>query len=672
MSATVKRPWLPWALAAAGIVSVVAARLHYALRPEDIPNPYALTHLTIAVTSIPVGAWVASRRPAHPVGWVLLTAGLLGAWMYAAQPLWVELWLLDSPSWLLRMVSVNVVWAWLVARSLLLIAAPSVTPDGWPVGPRRWILRAAIVDTVVLCLAQIVTQWGSDFGGRPLPDGAFYRAADVTLSWASKGQWALGVAAVLGLAVGTLRAPDPAVRRQTRLFTIAAALLAVPAISVLGASIWPNVSWPGDQWERLASGLLPLALAAAVVFDHLLDVRVVVRRAVLFAGLTAVGAAVYASLTGIVTAAIDLDGNVQRALAAGLTALVLIPTFRAWHGWVDRHIYGDTSRPERVIAQLGRDLGAAESSHRAVERLVATLRDALKLPYVAVELHLGPGLPPQAAAQAGTPIAPTETFPIHYAGDTVGRLVVGQRTAAEPLRPAERELLGDLAGHVGVVLHDAHLEAQLRTSREQIVRAREEERRRLRGDLHDGLGPTLASVALGLDAASARVDDPALAGLLTELNNELHAAIDDVRRLVYNLRPPALDELGLVRAVEQHARAVQDRSPGLTITVDACELPTLPAAIEVAAYRITMEAISNVSRHAHARTCTTQLIVTDGALCVDVIDDGVGLPADRRSGIGLTSMRERADELQGSLLVEPLAAGTHIRAVLPLERLGTA
>jgi signal transduction histidine kinase len=649
------------------MVAVLAARLHYALRPEDIPNPYAATHLTIAATSVPIGAWIAARRRSHPLGWVVLTAGLLAAWMYAAQPLWVELWLLDAPSWVLRSVSVMSVWPWIVVRTLLLVVAPSVVPAGAPHGPRRWILGAGVGATGVLCAAQVVVQWGTDLGERPLPSGVLYEAADHVLPWSLRAQWLLGVAAVTGLLVVTLLR-DPSVRRQARWFALAAGLLAVPGLSVIASQLWPSVSWPGDQWERLASGLLPVALCAAVVFDHLLDVQVVVRRTVLVAGLTVFGAAVFAALSGVITAMTAVDDGIRRASAAGFTAVAFVPTFGRWQTWIDRHVYGDTSRPERVLARLGRRLGDAQGSHEALRSVVEALADSLRLPFVSIDLDLGPDSPAIPAAAAGTPVADTESFPIVYTGALLGHLVVGRRTPAEPLRPQERELLRDLAGHVGVVLHDAHLEAQLRASREQIVRAREEERRRLRADLHDGLGPTLASVALGLDAASAKVDDDTLTGLLGELTVELRAAMDDVRRLVYGLRPPALDELGLARALEQHARAVHDRSPGLAVSVHAVGLTDLPAATEVAAYRIAMEAITNVSRHARANRCEARLASSGGSLVVEVIDDGVGIAADHPRGLGLTSMRERADELQGSLTVTrgPAGTGTVVRAVLPL------
>ena len=219
--------------------------------------------------------------------------------------------------------------------------------------------------------------------------------------------------------------------------------------------------------------------------------------------------------------------------------------------------------------------------------------------------------------------------------------------------------------------HAVRLTADLQRSRERLVTTREEERRRLRRDLHDGLGPRLAAQTLKIGSARFLYPrDPAAAdALLSELEADMESAISDIRRLVYDLRPPALDELGLVAAI--HEAATQYTTNGLRVNIDAPEsLPPLPAAVEVAAYRITQEALTNVVRHAEARNCKVRLSL-GGGLELEIIDDGVGLPEDRRTGVGLTSMRERTAELGGTCVVEPFAAGgTRVLARLPLPRNG--
>jgi signal transduction histidine kinase len=269
-------------------------------------------------------------------------------------------------------------------------------------------------------------------------------------------------------------------------------------------------------------------------------------------------------------------------------------------------------------------------------------------------------------------------MPLAYAGEPVGRLLLAPRASDEPFSPADRRLLDDVARLAGLALHAMRLTADLQRSRERLVTAREEERRRLRRDLHDGLGADLAALNLQVGALRPLIErDPAAAaGRVPGLQDDIRAAIGDIRRLVYGLRPPAIDELGLVGALR--ARAGQYEGDGaagearLRISVDAPpELPDLPAAVEVAAYWIVQEALTNVAKHAGARAATVRLGVEGGALVVEVVDDGVGLPAERGIGVGLRSMRERAEELGGACTVEPVpGCGTIVAARLPLPEEG--
>jgi len=232
-------------------------------------------------------------------------------------------------------------------------------------------------------------------------------------------------------------------------------------------------------------------------------------------------------------------------------------------------------------------------------------------------------------------------------------------------------LLEDLGRRAGVAVHAARLTADLQHSRERLVRAQEEERRRLRRDLHDGLGPRLAALTLKVGAArSLYPQDPTAAdALLTELEADMEAALTDLRRLVYGLRPPTLDQLGLLGAIRDATERYEPgpATNGLRISLRAPEeLPPLPAAVEVAAYRIVQEALTNVIHHARASYCTVRLAVGD-ELELEITDDGVGLLADHRSGVGLNSMRERAVELGGTCVIEQQpSGGTRVLARLPL------
>ncbi|MDX6485377.1 MAG: hypothetical protein QOF43_530, partial [Gaiellaceae bacterium] len=220
----------------------------------------------------------------------------------------------------------------------------------------------------------------------------------------------------------------------------------------------------------------------------------------------------------------------------------------------------------------------------------------------------------------------------------------------------------------GAAVHGVRVMSELQRSRERLIAAREEERLRLRRDLHDGLGPTLAALVfkVGLIRDSVRVDPARSERLLIELGRETKDAIADIRTLVYALRPPALDELGLVGAVREQA-ALLAETAGLDIVVESPELPELPPAVEVAAYRIVIEALTNASRHANASRCDVDLRLADG-LELDISDDGVGLADDCRPGVGLRSMRERAYELGGRFDTgRSPAGGTTIHASLPVD-----
>jgi len=268
-----------------------------------------------------------------------------------------------------------------------------------------------------------------------------------------------------------------------------------------------------------------------------------------------------------------------------------------------------------------------------------------------------------------------------YQGETVGKLLLAPRGPDESFSPADRRLLSVLAQQAGVAAHTVRLTTDLQHSRERLITAREEERRRLRRDLHDGVGPTLASMAQRIDAATYMVrDDPDEAiALLQGLKGQVRSTLADIRRLVYALRPPALDEFGLLSAIREHASQytgmpVSDSNSGaaLQVMLEAPEaLPPLPAAVELAAYRIALEALTNVARHSRARSCRIRLSVVgvEGrqALSVEVCDDGAGLPADHRAGVGLSSMRERAAELGGVCTIEAApSGGTRVSAWLPL------
>jgi two-component system, NarL family, sensor kinase len=273
-------------------------------------------------------------------------------------------------------------------------------------------------------------------------------------------------------------------------------------------------------------------------------------------------------------------------------------------------------------------------------------------------------------ASYGQPDTATEPIPLDHEGEQVGVLLVGLRTGERAFGAADRQVLEVLAVPVAVTLHAVLLSQELQRSRERLVAAREEERRRLRRDLHDGLGPILTAVTLKADAARSALDSaPDRAdALLADLRGDAKQAIGDLRRVVYNLRPAALDELGLLGSLgEQVDRFTRQ---GLAISLNGpAALPVLPAAVEVASYRIITEALTNVVRHAQAHQVAITVAV-DGDLCLAVQDDGAARSANGDGwtpGVGLHSMMERAVELGGTLQAGPTPSGGRVEARLPLE-----
>ncbi|HET9492649.1 MAG TPA: GAF domain-containing sensor histidine kinase [Chloroflexia bacterium] len=417
----------------------------------------------------------------------------------------------------------------------------------------------------------------------------------------------------------------------------------------------------------LGMSIVAVAVGIAILRYRLYNIDLLINRTLVYGALTAGVVAAYVLLVGSLSVLFQSSGNFVLALiATGLAALLVQPLRERLQRRVNRLMYGERDDPYAVLSNLSQQLKTTLAPTAVLPSITEAIARTLKLPYVALALKQDNRL--EIAAAYGLPSGAPLQLPLVYQAETVGQLYVAPRAPGEPFTPAERRLLEDIALQAGIAAHAVRLTVDLQRARERLVTAREEERRRLRRDLHDGLGPQLASMTLTVAATRELLHHDAGAAdvLLQELAGHTQAAIADIRRLVYALRPPALDDLGLVPALREQAANYSQH--GLQITIDAPDqLPPLPAAVEVAAYRIVQEALTNVVRHARAKTCTVRLTLNDG-LDVEVRDDGAGLPAGSRAGVGLTSMRERTSELGGTFQIESVpGGGTSIRARLPLR-----
>ena len=421
--------------------------------------------------------------------------------------------------------------------------------------------------------------------------------------------------------------------------------------------------------------LIPLSIGIAMLRHHLFDVDLVINRALVYGTLTASIVGLYVLVVGSLGMLFQTRDNFAvPLLAAGLVAALFAPLKNRLQRGVNHLMYGERDEPYAVLSRLGQRLEANLAPDAVLPTVVKTVAESLKLPYAAVELERDGTF--ELAAVAGQPVDDPLRLPLLYGGETVGRLVLGPRTGEQSFTPSDRRLLDDLAHQIGVAAHAARLTDEairlsedLQRSRERLVTAREEERRRLHRDLHDGLGPTLGSLTLKLDVAGDLLeqDPPAARALLRGLKAQAQSALRDIRRVVYALRPPALDDLGLLGALRESS--AQYGAKGLSIVIEAPEeLPPLPAAVEVAAYRIAQEAMTNIVYHAQASECVVSLEIDEAAvmLGLEISDDGRGLSSGRSRGVGIASMHERAAELGGECVVESLpSGGTRVRASLP-------
>jgi signal transduction histidine kinase len=606
---------------------------------------------SLAYLSVPlVGAAMARADPGNAVGWILLVSGIAVpvanvAYLVAEAEFnatgrvgWAGWW--DG-------------WPWVLALGLTPVIGLLLFPDG-RLPTRRWwpLLAIGIAQAAVLAFALAFGEGLLDYPH--LPNPAALPGAPGSVAGGLVGTILLipPLSTVAAISLHRRR------RRATDEAEVSALGLVIPAAWIIVASWWSciviSVAGGADISALPAqmAGLLALAGTAWVAIRRhgLFDGRRVLHRTL-----------VYGLLSILVTAAyLILAATLRWITPAGPTVavpaalLVALPLRDGLQRLVNRLVYGDRDDPYRALVRLGQALEVATSGE-LLTSVTASIRDALRLSYVEVRVA---GV---TMAASGSPIGDVhETFGLVFAGETIGDLVT---ESAEPFTAAERRLVTGLLSQVATAGHAVRLERDLRQSRERIVGAAEEERRRLRRDLHDGLGPALAGMVLGLHRVRRRVtDNPVAAGQLDVLTRQTQDAVADVRRLVYGLRPPALDELGLVGALTEQARSLG------AIDVDGpAEALQLPAAVEVAAYRIALEAMTNTVRHAQATRAQVRIAVIDGSLHLEISDDGCGMPTGYRAGVGINSMRERATELGGTCLLESRQPhGTLIWATLPL------
>lgn len=416
----------------------------------------------------------------------------------------------------------------------------------------------------------------------------------------------------------------------------------------------------------------PFIIGLAIFKYRLDDIDVIINRTLVYGGLTLVVILIYILVVGGLGVLFHASGNLLISLLGAALIAVLFQPVREWlQRSVNRFMFGQRDEPYAVLAQLGRQLQTTAVPSETLASIVQTLAATLKLPYVAIELVEHDARVQQAAV--GQPLGERVELPLRYQNEIVGYLLVSARSPGERFNLQEQQLLATVAAQIGPVASATRLTTALQRSRERLVMTREEERRRIRRDLHDGLGPTMASQTLKLEAVLDLFDlDPKAAyDMVAQLKGQNERMVSDIRRMVYELYPSVLDEFGLVEALRLHLAQMSGlRNGGVQLRIEASPdpLPELSAASEVAAYRIVLEGVTNVVRHAGATRCSVALAAEHDRLHICISDNGRGVPAGYHPGIGLASMQERAEELGGTFqieLAEP--SGTQITAELPYK-----
>lgn len=626
-----------------------------------------------------IGLLIVRRYPGNLVGWLLLLVGMFsavtllsGAYTKFAQ------FTLSNPPALLRDVFIWLDrWAWVIPSMVPLTLLLLYFPDGRLLSVRwRWIVRATVAGIAGMMIA-------AAFYPTPLPEFGLTEhnpygipgseAMFGTMLNLTSAALLIGLLGAFASVMVRYRRSRGVQRQQIKWLLYAAGLILVALVIML--ALWlviPESAILVEAGIMLNSGgvtLIIVVIGIAILRHNLWDVDTVINRTLVYGLLTLIVIGMYVLVVSFLSVLFDSDNLLFSLMATGLVAVSFQSLRDAVQTRVSRLLFGQRDDPYRVVQKLSAQLEPLTVVQDILPLITSNIAVSLQLPYVGVMLKHDGGDHVVAAYPSGMQRPRhVESIPLIYQMQTIGQLMLAPRSRDEAFTPSEIDLLQTIARQVAVAAYNVRLTEDLQRSRQEIVTAREEERRRLRRDLHDGLGPVLAAMSFRLDAVRNFVEhDPDQARkLIDELKSQVQSSLSEVRRIAYNLRPPALDELGLLGALRQHIEATLQTEELRYVLDFPAGLPPLPAAVEVAAYRIVIEAVTNVQRHANAAHCMVRIHPDKQYLCLEIIDDGCGIDAGQGAGVGLTAMRERTAELGGRFSIQQSAAGgTQIQASLP-------
>ena len=616
------------------------------------------TVLPLALCMLALGAFLVAVRPRSGAPRALLVAGCLFPFGFTEWPFGTQVVDLASGPRLWPFVIGDTANA-LFWGALLLLAA-SLPRRGLP---PRWLVVGCFVLPPALHLMYLMIT----LPGQTSELGKLARQITVSLAAA----YTVPILMVLALTLGYRSVEQTERRAAVRwvLIPFALAAFAYTGLGQLPAAITgrPLISW---TWLYGLFIFVLAGMTVSVVRNHLFEMQIVIRRWGLRIIALFAGAAVMLALWQLLIMPRTRSADLLPAVAAGVLTAALCAAIVLLNRILQRRLYGARADSDVMIAALSPQTMPVVTDESGLTATLDALMHALRLAYVHLDLTM-PGMTPLSQSR-GAPRQPDRVIPMYAGSVHVGQLSLAVRPGLEPLGRADERLL-DALGHVlASSAYNLGLQHALRRALAQAVTAREGERRRIRREIHDGIGPLLAAallrteIAMGLPSGSS-----SQAESLLKLHDLQETALNDIRSLVEGLRPPALDHGGLLSALERHAEhsavMAAPNSPTVSFEV-AGDLAILPAAVEVAAYRIAQEAISNATKHAGAQRLTVRLTRTDDGLILEIDDDGIGVTSDMNpSGVGLATMIERATELGGWCTNEhPPTGGTRVRAWLPI------
>jgi signal transduction histidine kinase len=654
------------------IVSALTVALHIANADAPVQT-WWLGFVVVGAGLGAMGGLLATRVPDNPIGWIFLAGGLSQGLAGFGRE-WAVLGYvthpgsLPGPDW----------GGWLGWASTISFATLPLSilrfPDGRLTG-RFWLwVQRTIVAATLTSIATSMLVAG-DYTqempglGNPIGVGWSWLSPVETAAWMVLSMCTLLAAISL---IRRWRGAPPALRTSLRWVTIAGVALSVEtAVENTPLAELAVFDWLGP--------VAFLAFVGTVTFSvlryRLWDIDLLVDLSLVYGILAVLVAVAFVLLVAMTGKVFDgRDVMWPTLVTTGVVTLVFVPLRNRIAEVVDRVRHGARSDPYRALAMVTRRGDPADPTAQLQEAVDLVASESPFLDYVAVTTVDG------LTAQTGAPRNEVVTLPLDHQGGRVGTMSIAYRPGSSATRPGAplgglgADLLPDLRSRMAEVVAAVGVNQAVAESRRAVAMAREEERRRLRRDLHDGLGPALAAIAMRADSAQLLIDhDPGRAAdMLAGLGDEVRTTIADVRRLVYDLQPPVLDAVGLVAAIGEQAAAFSGPARyGIDLAVELTapqDLPALPAAVEIAAYRIACEALANVVRHSSARRCAITVADDDGTLRLTVDDDGVGHDRAARPGVGTASMIERATELGGALRIggSPMG-GTRVLATLPLN-----